>query len=123
MSSVVLLAVVFDAIVINSSESVTAVYGDNVTLFCTVLALGSNVSVIWSSSTTISLPDSTTTPTGKNEYNGTLTLSNVTQELTGNYTCRVENDFEEDMEDIDLIVQGTVCDVLLVLEFYIKRNS
>ena len=114
-SIVVFLVVVFDANVTSSSENVTAVYGDDVTLFCMVVALGSNVNITWSTTTNISLPDSTTTLTGKNEYNGTLTLANVTLESNGTYTCTVENDFEEDMENIDLIVQGTVCDVLFVL--------
>ena len=115
MLSVALLAVVFDASVTSSSENVTALYGDDVTLFCTAVALGSNVNIIWSTSANISLPDSMTTLTGKNEYNGTLTLADVTQESNGTYTCRVENDFADDTKDIDLFVDGTLHDVLFVL--------
>ena len=99
-------AVVLFAEVTSFSENVTADYGDNVTLFCTVVALGSNVSVIWSTSDTIFLPSSMTTPTGKNEYNGTLTFTNVTPESAGNYTCSVDSNFGDDMEDIEFSVIG-----------------
>ena len=114
-SSVVTFAVVFEAGVTSSSESIDAVYGDDVTLFCTVLALGDNVNVTWSTSASISLPNSTITSTGKNEYNSTLTLANVTPESIGNYTCIVQSDFGNDTESISLNVTGTVCDMLFAL--------
>ena len=102
----VIFAVVFATEIIGSSVNVAADYVDDVTLFCTVSALGDYVYVTWSTSASISLPDSTTTSTGKNEYNSTLTLANVTPESDGNYTCVVQSDFGNDTEYLDLSVIG-----------------
>ena len=106
MLSDAIFAVVFPTNITSSSKNVTADYGDDVTLFCTVLALGSNVNVTWSTSANISLPDPMTTSTIKNEYNSTLSLDNVTLESDGNYTCSVESNFGDDMEDLYLNVIG-----------------
>ena len=102
----VILAVVFPAEVISVSEDVAADYGDTVTLFCTVMALGDGINVMWSTSANVSLPDSVTTSTGRNEYNGTLTLTNVTLEWIGLYTCRVESPFGNDSKSISVNVTG-----------------
>ena len=71
-----------------------------------VLVLGDNFNVTWSTSANISLPDSLTNSTGKNEYNSTLTLTTVTPESDGTYICTVESDFGDDFESISVNVIG-----------------
>ena len=101
-----LLAVAFSSEVTAFSKNVTADYGDNVILYCTVMSLGSDVSVTWSSPDNNSPLNSFITSTGKNEYNGTLMLTSVTLESAGVYTCSVETDLGNDSESISVIVTG-----------------
>ena len=90
--------------VVDISGDVSAVYGDNVTLFCN--AFGSAVTVSWSTTANIFLPDALTISTGKYEYESLLTLTNVSSEAVGVYTCTSENPFESDFDTVTVNVAG-----------------
>ena len=86
------------------SDSVDAIYQDNVTLTCTVF--GSDVTVSWSTTANVSLPEATIVSIGKNEYQSSLTLTNVSLQATGDYTCSAESQFGDDFETLNVTVRG-----------------
>ena len=83
------------------SEGVSIVYQTNVTLSC--IAFGSDITVFWTTTANISLPDAVNISAGKNEYESLLTLTNIPLEAMGIYTCNVENPFDDSDSDIVVV--------------------
>ena len=87
-----------------TSDDVSAVYLDTVTLSCTVF--GSIVIVTWSTTANVSLPEAMTISTGENEVNSSLTLADIHLEAMGVYTCSAENPFGSDFGTVLVNVTG-----------------
>ena len=90
----------------NSSADVNVAYQDNVTIFCTAMSLESNVIISWSTTASVSLPDTTTVPLGNDQYKSSLTLTYVGLDATGVYTCTASGSSESDNENITVTVEG-----------------
>ena len=91
------------------SDDVQAIYLDNITLNCT--AFGNDVTVSWSTTANVFLPEATVVSTGKNEYQSSLTLTSVSLQASGDYICSAKNQFGNDSEILNVTVRGMCWDV------------
>ena len=81
-------------------------YQDSITIFCTAVSLANDVSITWSTSANVTIPTTTTVPLGNDLYMSSLTLTDVSLDATGVYTCTVKSSFGDDSEDIIVNVEG-----------------
>ena len=100
------LSLALPPMVTSYSVEVNVTYQDNITIFCTALSLTSDVSITWSTSAIVTIPITTTVPLGNDLYMSSLTLTDVSLDATGVYTCTVESSFGYDSEDIVVNVEG-----------------
>ena len=96
----------FAVVVTNFSADVSVDYLDNVTIFCIATSFRSDVDISWSTTANAALANTTTATLGDNQYNSSLTLTNVGTDAAGVYTCTAGNSVGSDSESIVVNVTG-----------------
>ena len=96
----------FAVVVTDFSANVSAGYPDTVTIFCVATSFRSDVDISWSTTATRALGNTTTVALDNNQYNSSLTLTNVGADAAGVYTCIAENSVGSDSESIVVVVKG-----------------
>ena len=91
--------------VISSSAELSVDYLDNVTVSCIAMSL-INVTITWSTTANVTLPNTTTETLSDGQYESLLALTSVGLEAAGVYTCTAQGSSGSDVAKITVNVEG-----------------
>ncbi len=103
--------------VTDGPQDTTVTYGQSITLTCFIMS-DLSVNITWNTTSMIdNLPEPIIQTDGDGDYNTSITLTEVTLDYEGDYTCVAVSDVGVDVHTVTITVEGmnSIVQCLLVL--------